>query len=364
MSRKPPVGNRGAVLWLRENLFSSVGNSVLTIVVASLLLWFLPPILDWAFFSADWFGTSREDCTSDGACWVFVTSRLDQFIYGFYPEGERWRVNLMFAISIVLLIGALYEKTPFRHLFALTFLAIFPFIGFFLLSGGVEGVPLLDDLPAVDTHLWGGLMLTLILASVGIVAALPLGILLALGRRSEMPLIRTFSVMMIEIWRGVPLITVLFMASVMFPLFVSSEVEMDKLLRALIGITFFQSAYIAEVVRGGLQAIPKGQYEAAQALGLGYWRMMALVIMPQALKLVIPGIVNTVNELFKDTSLVLIIGLFDLLAIVQAALNDPKWLGYATEGYLFAAFVFWIFCYGMSLYSRNLERKLDHEMRS
>ena len=363
MSNKPPPSKTGVRLWLREALFSSRLNGVLTCIVLALLLWLLPGVLDWAIFSADWLGDSREDCSGQGACWVFVTSRWDQFAYGFYPEAERWRVNLMFVIGILLLVGALHEKTPFRHLFALNLVGVFPFIAYLLLTGGIS-IPGLGELPQVDTHLWGGLMLTLVLASIGIVAALPLGILLALGRRSQMPLIRTFCIMVIEVWRGVPLITVLFMASVMFPLFVPGEVEMDKLLRALIGITIFQSAYMAEVVRGGLQAIPKGQYEAAQALGLGYWHSMGLIIMPQALKLVIPGIVNTVNELFKDTSLVLIIGLFDVLAIIQAALNDPEWLGYATEGYVFAAFVFWVFCYGMSRYSRHLERKLDREIGS
>jgi general L-amino acid transport system permease protein len=210
----------------------------------------------------------------------------------------------------------------------------------------------------VETTKWGGLMLTLILALVGIIAAFPLGILLALGRRSEMPIVRSLSVAYIELWRGVPLITVLFMSSVMLPLFLPEGVNFDKLLRALIGIVMFQSSYIAEVVRGGLQAIPKGQYEAADALGLSYPKKMGLIILPQALKMVIPGIVNTFNELFKDTTLVLIIGLLDLLAIIQSALEDPNWLGYSIEGYVFAGTVFWIFCFGMSRYSQAIERKL------
>ena len=229
-------------------------------------------------------------------------------------------------------------------------------------AGGGSGNP-----PAEDARLHApqgfapiaiGLTLTLILAVVGITAALPIGTLLALGRRSRMPIVRSLSVVFIEFWRGVPLITVLFMSSVMLPLFVPQELTLDKLIRAMIGIIFFQSAYMAEVVRGGLQAIPKGQYEAAEALGLNYWKMMVLVVLPQALKLMIPGIVNTFIALFKDTSLVLIIGLFDLLAIVQAGLADPNWLGYSTEGYVFAGLVFWIFCYGMSKYSQYLERKL------
>jgi len=222
-----------------------------------------------------------------------------------------------------------------------------------LLSGGFFGMEV------VRSDSWGGLMLTLVIAAIGISGALPLGIMLALGRRSDMPAVRVLCVTFIEFWRGVPLITVLFMSSVMLPLFLPEGMNFDKLIRALIGIILFQSAYIAEVVRGGLQAIPKGQYEAAAAMGLGYWRMMGLVILPQALKLVIPGIVNTFIALFKDTSLVIIIGLFDLLNSIKQATTDPAWLGMATEGYVFAALVFWIFCFGMSRYSMSIERKLE-----
>jgi general L-amino acid transport system permease protein len=243
----------------------------------------------------------------------------------------------------------------FHHkaVYGLSFLVLYPIIAYFLLHGGLFG------LTSVATSQWGGLMLTLVIATVGIAGALPLGIVLALGRRSNMPAIRVVCVTFIEFWRGVPLITVLFMSSVMLPLFLPEGMSFDKLLRALIGVILFQSAYVAEVVRGGLQAIPKGQYEAAAAMGLGYWRSMGLVILPQALKLVIPGIVNTFIALFKDTSLVIIIGLFDLLNSVKQAAADPKWLGMATEGYVFAALVFWIFCFGMSRYSMHLERKLD-----
>ena len=207
--------------------------------------------------------------------------------------------------------------------------------------------------------MWGGLFLTLVLSFVGIVAALPLGILLALGRRSNMPIVKSVCVVFIEFWRGVPLITVLFMSSVMLPLFLPEGMNFDKLLRAMIGIVLFQSAYMAEVVRSGLQAIPKGQYEAAKALGLSYWQSMGLIILPQALKLVIPGIVNTFIALFKDTTLVLIIGLFDLLSMIQSASQDANWLGYEIEGYVFAALIFWVFCFGMSRYSMSLERKLE-----
>lgn len=236
----------------------------------------------------------------------------------------------------------------------IAFLLIFgyPFIAFFLWLGGGFG------LEHVETPRWGGLFLTLVVAGIGIAVSLPVGIVFALGRRSEMPAVRAISIAFIELWRGVPLITVLFMSSVMLPLFLPEGVNFDKLLRALIGVALFSSAYMAEVVRGGLQAIPKGQYEAAASMGLGYWQMMRVIILPQALKLVIPGIVNTFIGLFKDTTLVLIIGLFDLLGSVQAATTDPKWVAMFIEGYIFTAFVFWIFCFSMSRYSMHIERKL------
>ena len=213
----------------------------------------------------------------------------------------------------------------------------------------------------VETQLWGGLLVTLVVAIVGMVSSLPIGILLALGRRSTLPVIKFASIVFIEFWRGVPLITVLFMSSVMLPVFLPQGVNFDKLLRALIGVSLFTSAYMAETVRGGLQAIPKGQYEGAKALGLRYWQMMQMIILPQALKIVIPGIVNSFISLFKDTSLVLIIGLFDLLGIVQLSFSDPNWASYKTPatGYVFAAFVFWLFCFGMSRYSIYTERRLD-----
>jgi general L-amino acid transport system permease protein len=348
-----PNTSTGLVGWLKTNLFNSPINSIATIVLSYFIISFLIPTIDWAFIKADWIGTSREACTSGGACWVFITNRLDQFMYGFYPEEHYWRINLTFIIFAACIAWLLIDKTPYKGLVAIFTLFIFPVIAFFLLYGGSFG------LEVVETHKWGGLSLTLILAIIGIVAALPFGVILALGRRSEMPIVKSFCVVFIEFWRGVPLITVLFMASVMLPLFVPEDISFDKLLRAVIGIVLFQSAYMAEVVRGGLQAIPKGQYEAADALGLGYWKKMIFIILPQALKLMIPGIVNTFIALFKDTSLVLIIGLFDLLAIVQAALNDPDWLGYSTEGYIFVALVFWVFCFSMSRYSQNLEKRLQ-----
>ncbi|KRW59638.1 amino acid ABC transporter permease [Pseudomonas sp. TTU2014-080ASC] len=349
----PPAMSVGAMAWLRANLFSGWFNTLLTLFALYLLWLLVPPLIQWAFIDADWVGTSRADCTSGGACWVFVQQRFGQFMYGFYPEELRWRVDLTLWLAIIGAAPLFVPKMPQKIKYAIGFLLIYPVLAYWLLHGGFAG------LSVVPTSRWGGLMLTLVIAAVGIAGALPLGILLALGRRSDMPAIRVICVTFIEFWRGVPLITVLFMSSVMLPLFLPEGMSFDKLVRALIGVIMFQSAYIAEVVRGGLQAIPKGQYEAAAAMGLGYWRMMGLVILPQALKLVIPGIVNTFIALFKDTSLVIIIGLFDLLNSIKQATTDPAWLGMATEGYVFAALIFWIFCFGMSRYSLHLERKLD-----
>ncbi|MCR4511659.1 amino acid ABC transporter permease [Pseudomonas sp. GLN_6] len=349
----PPAMSVGVVGWLRSNLFSSWFNTLLTLFAVYLVWLMLPPLIQWAFINADWTGTTRADCTSGGACWVFVQQRFGQFMYGFYPTELRWRVDTTLWLAIIGAAPLFVSLMPRKALYGLGFLVVYPVLAFWLLHGGFGGMS------TVPTSQWGGLMLTLVIAAVGIAGALPLGILLALGRRSDMPAIRVICVTFIEFWRGVPLITVLFMSSVMLPLFLPEGLSFDKLMRALIGVILFQSAYIAEVVRGGLQAIPKGQYEAAAAMGLGYWRMMGLVILPQALKLVIPGIVNTFIALFKDTSLVIIIGLFDLLNSIKQATTDPAWLGMATEGYVFAALIFWIFCFGMSRYSQNLERKLD-----
>ena len=350
----PPVMQRGLLRWLRENLFSTWYNSLLTVVIGYWLVATFVPLINWAFIQAVFTGSGPDACNPHGACWVFVEQRLGFFIYGFYPAEFRWRPNIafvLFALSVVpqfLPLPATIRK--WLAIFGVTGL---PVAAYILIAGGHFG------LEAVPTSRWGGLMLTLILAYVGILAALPIGVVLALGRRSQMPVIRGICVIFIEFWRAVPLITILFMASVMLPLFLPEGVSFDKLLRALVGITLFQSAYMAEVVRGGLQAIPRGQYEAAEALGLGYWRRMRLIILPQALKIVIPGIANTVISLFKDTTLVLIIGLFDLLGAVKSTLSDPAWNNVMAEGYLFVAFCFWVFCFGMSRYSHRLEKNLE-----
>jgi general L-amino acid transport system permease protein len=347
------VGVRG---WVMQNLFSSWLNTGLTLFSAFLLYLIIPPVFDWLFFSAT-FGSDRTDCpaepgTREGACWSYVSYWFKQLMYGRYPDTELWRINLAYVVFGAGILALVLPRVPYKGWVAAFMLFVFPFIAYVLFLGDSFGLVL------VETPLWGGMFLTLVIAVTGIVASLPLGVLLALGRRSDMPVVKTICVCFIELWRGVPLITVLFMASVMFPLFMPEGMNFDKLLRALIGVMLFSAAYMAEVIRGGLQAIPKGQYEAAEALGLGYWRMMGLVILPQALKLVIPGIVNTFIGLFKDTTLVLIIGLFDFLGMAQLVATNPDWLGFYIEGYVFVAFGFWIFCFGMSRYSIHVENKL------
>ncbi|QGG79418.1 ABC transporter permease subunit [Litorivicinus lipolyticus] len=351
----PPSSLVGPVAWLRSNLFDGPINSALTLLAIYLLYIIIPPMASWLFISADWVGTSRDDCSKEGACWVFIDVWMQQLMYGRYPSEELWRINLSYIMVVVTALPLFFKAVPtkVKSALAVTLLVIYPIVFFYLYVGGSFG------LEFVETPRWGGLFLTLVIAVTGIVASLPLGVVLALGRRSNMPVVKSICVVFIEFWRGIPLITVLFMASVMFPLFVPEDLSPDKLVRALVGVALFSSAYMAEVIRGGLQAIPKGQYEAADALGLSYWKSMCLVILPQALKLVIPGIVNTFIGLFKDTTLVLIIGLFDLLGMAQAAATNTDWLGFTIEGYVFAAFGFFVFCFGMSRYSQRLERELD-----
>ncbi len=356
-AERPPSGV-GPVAWARKNLFSSIPNTLLTLLGLWITWKVVAGIVDWAIVRAVFTGSDGTACSAPGtgACWPFITHKLDTFIYGRYPVDERWRVNLTFLLAAIGLGGLMIPSVPRKGLFALFTFVIFPVIAFYLLTGA-----LWLGLPIVETERWGGLFVTLVVAIVGIVASFPIGVLLALGRRSRLPFVRWASIGFIELVRGVPLITMLFMASVMLPLFLPEGVTFDKLLRALIGVALFSGAYLAEVIRGGLQAIPRGQYEAADALGLSYPQKMSLIVLPQALKLVIPGIVNSSIALFKDTSLVLIIGLFDLLGIVQQAISsDATWFSPSTPatGYVFAGFVFWIFCFGMSRYSQWMERRL------
>ncbi|MCF6368356.1 amino acid ABC transporter permease [Rhizobium halophilum] len=361
-----PRENASILGWVRANLLATPKDALLTVLAVALLLWTVPGMLNWLFFDAVWTGADRTACLTGaqggvqpngwtGACWAFVGERFEQFMFGRYPIDERWRPMLVAALFSLLLIPILIPKVPYKGWNALALFVVFPILAFFILHGGFF------VFQEVETPLWGGLMVTLILSFVGIAVSLPVGILLALGRRSQMPVIRTLCVVFIEVIRGVPLITVLFMANVMLPLFLPTGWTIDNFLRALIGVALFASAYMAEVVRGGLQAIPKGQYEGADSLGLSYWQKTRLIIMPQALKLVIPGIVNTFIGLFKDTSLVSIIGMFDLLGIVQLNFTDINWITPVTPstGLIFAGFVFWLFCFGMSRYSAFMERHLD-----
>ena len=367
----PPRSSTGLLGWMRKNLFASISDTVLTLLGVLIVLWAAPQLYGFLIGNAVWVAENGEACrvAGTGACWAYIWDRADFFVYGFYPIDKRfadwpgvwstllgyWRINLVFLVGLVLLIPLLTPKVPFKVANALLFFIPFPVFVFFMLTGGVFG------LEAVPTEKWGGLTITLIIGLVGIITSLPLGILLALGRQSKLPIIRIASVMFIELWRSVPLITVLFMASIMLPLFAPEGVTVDKLLRALIGVALFNSAYMAEVVRGGLQAMPRGQYEAASALGLNYWKRMILIILPQALKYVIPGIVNTFISLFKDTSLVSIVGIFDLLKTVQSSTADLNWTSptQAITGYVFCAAVFWVFCFSMSRYSRSMERRLE-----
>ncbi|TYC65890.1 amino acid ABC transporter permease [Stappia sp. BW2] len=358
-----PISTTGVIGWMRQNLFSSVGNTVLTVIGILIAYSLIEPLIKFALIDAVWSGSNREACLPQdgghgGACWAYVEAFFPQFIYGRYPSEEIWRVNIVYFLFAALLVPLAMPSAPFKKLNAILFLVVFPIVSYYLLTGLVFGDWVI--LPIVETAVWGGLLVTLVIAVTGIVASLPLGIALALGRRSKMPIIKLVSIIFIEFWRGVPLITVLFMSSVMLPLFLPEGVTFDKLLRVLIGVTLFSAAYMAEVVRGGLQAIPKGQYEGAMALGLRFWPMMYLIILPQALKLVIPGIVNTFIGLFKDTTLVLIVGMYDLLGMIQSSFTDPTWSTPSTghTGYLFAALVFWTFCFGMSRYSIFMERKL------
>lgn len=476
----PPANTTGLTGWALQNLFATPLNAILSIVVGIFILWLAWGIFDWAILRGVFVGQDREACVAvpdSGACWPYVWAKFHQFIYGFYPFDQRWRVNICLIVGAIALATMAIPSVPYKKWNAIFLLVIYPLLTFILLTGGnlnlslasilgivsllllsalavpvmafgVEvgirrnrlalalaavalavfflslfvSMPVINafgnfvsastllivglliaaavlsivheassrDIAArsallswigaccavlavlvlvtadfglvpVETQQWGGLLVTLVVAVTGIVASLPLGILLALGRRSKMPVVRLFSVIFIEVWRGVPLITVLFMASIMLPLFMPEGTNFDKLLRALVGTALFTAAYMAENVRGGLQAIPKGQYEAAQALGLSFWKMMNLIVLPQALKISIPAIVNSCISLFKDTTLVLIIGLFDLLGIVNATFSDPKWVSpqTGTTGYFVAALMFWVFCFAMSRYSIFMERRLQ-----
>jgi general L-amino acid transport system permease protein len=490
--RPAPVKTTGFIGFLRTRLFNSPTNILLTLV-GGLLIWFtVVPTLKFLLVDAVWQGSDRNACLEQnaghqvGACWPYINAKFSQFIYGFYPEAERWRVNLTFLLAALLLLPLLIPRLPAKGLSAGLFFIAFPVVAFFLLHGGglsgfavswtagllssfadsivsagdaliragasaavvgpllwllgkivvllgsavsLVGWPLVwlrdqmqtssrpvwpdlaltavvvsalafflnggfraglrplilclavfaaialvvaamgldrGGLPVVDTRLWGGLLVTLVVSITGIVTSMPIGIALALGRRSTIPLIRVFSVAFIEFWRGVPLITVLFFATYMLPLFLPGNFTVDGLVRALIGIALFAGAYQAEVVRGGLQAIPRGQGEAAAALGLSWWKTTALIVLPQALRHVIPGLVNSFIALFKDTSLVSIVALFDLLGSLRASFSDPNWATPTTlfTGFAFTGIIYFVFCFGMSRYSLFVENRLNVHRRN
>jgi len=341
-----------AIDWVRQHLFSSIPNTVLTLVCLWLLWLTVPPIISWAITGAVWSGGDPALCkATEGACWAIVTEKHRFMLFGLYPYDEHWRPLLATALFIAMLVISC--NPPFWKPWLVVAWTVTVPVCAVLMWGGVLGMTF------VENARWGGLPLTLILASVGIVLSFPLAILLALGRRSDLPGIRAVCVGFIEFVRGVPLISVLFMASVMFPLFLPEGMTIDKLLRAQVGIIIFTAAYLAEAIRGGLQAIPRGQFEAADALGLTYWKKTFFIILPQALKISIPPIVNQFISMFKDTSLVIIIGLFDLLTTVKTALTDPPWRPFYIEAYLFAALVYWMFSFFMSRYSQYLERRLE-----
>jgi general L-amino acid transport system permease protein len=350
---KPPVTRIGFIGWIRANLFSGWFNSLLTLVIVYLLYKIIPPLFEWMVLNSVLFGAGQECKAADGACWAVVTENLRFILFGFYPYEQHWRP----VAAILILFGMLFISSQRRFwtkALLYYWIAALVVMGV-LMYGGVLG------LDRVETDKWSGLPLTLLLAVFGLTAAYPLGVILALGRQSSMPAIRTLSVLYIELIRGVPLISLLFMSAVMFPLFLPEGITINQILRAQAAIILFTAAYIAEVVRGGLQAIPKGQYEAAESLGLSYPQQMRLIILPQALKIVIPPTVSILISAFKDTSLVVIIGLYDLLKTTQSRLGDPEWMGFSTEAYLFIALLYFLGCFSMSNFSRKLERELNYE---
>ena len=356
MAPRPPprtASRRRAWNWLHDNLLSSPLNIALTIVALAGVYFAGAAALQWLFIDAQWRGTTPEACPDkSAACWPFVRVRFDQFMYGLYPDDQRWRVNVGVAVGLVLavpmFVPGFRRKGWWGGGLALSYLLI----GLLLFRGGLFG------LPKVETSLWGGFFLTIVAAVFVFTTSLPVAVLLALGRQAELPLVRSVCALWIEFWRSVPALVLLFVAIVMFPLFMPQGVEIDKLLRALIALTILMSAYLAEAIRGALQSIPAGQYEAADALGMSYWQRTRLVILPQALPVALPQITSNFIGLFKETTVLMIIGLFDLLGMVQTAASDPQWLSVGTTatGYVFVALFFWVFCFSISRYATYLER--------
>ena len=358
--RAPPPGTTGSVGFLRQRFFADIRTTLLTVVAAGVIVWAVPPLIRYLITDAIWIAPDGAACRAPGAgaCWAYIWRKLPYFMFGSYPEAQRWRVWIVLLVGAGLVAWLLRRSAPRRNLAALLFFIVYP-VGSVVLLYGSETV----GLPVVGTNLWGGIFVSLLVAAAGMVVSLPGGILFALGRRSTMPAVRALSTGFIEIVRGVPLITVLFMANTMLPLFVPEAWAPDRLMRPVIGVALFASAYMAEVIRGGLQALPGGQDEAGKALGLRASQRMRLIILPQALTVVIPGIVNTFIGLFKDTTLVAIVGVFDFLRTVDTARLDPVWAGptISTTGYVFAGLFYFAVCFGMSRYSLGLEQNLNRK---
>ncbi|BCL61112.1 amino acid ABC transporter permease [Desulfomarina profundi] len=350
---KPPISNTGVIGWMRNNLFNGIFNSIATVVIILAAVKFIPRFVRWAFIDSVWFTSGKECHQVDGACWSVVTQNIRFNIFGYYPYEHQWRPLVAMIILVFMLVYSRDWKKWNKKLGYAWLVALF--IMGLLMKGGLFG------LVPVESTKWSGLPLTLLLSFFGILASYPLGVFLALGRQSTMPVIKAFCIVYIEVIRGVPLITMLFMSSVMFPLFLPEGVTIDKVLRAQVAIIIFTAAYIAEVVRGGLQAMDKGQYEAAESLGLNYFQKMRLIILPQALKIVIPPTVGVLISAFKDTSLVVIIALYDILNTTKSILNVPEWTGFSTEAYIFIALIYYMFCFSMSQYSRHIESELEYK---
>lgn len=357
-ARPAPDKTVGPLAWMKENLFSSLLNSLVTLAVMALLVYYIPPVLDWAFLSANWQGTSEDACVREGACWVFVNAWSYQFFYGTYPVEEIWRINLMLVLLALVILASFTLPKHIRLKASVIAWLVLPLVGIALLDGRLLG------LPVVSTDLWGGFTLNVFMAAASIIVAFPFSFLWALGRRSNMPFIRSVSVIFIEFFRGVPVLSLFFMGSVMLPLFFAEGTNVDKLIRVWIVLIFFMSGYMAEVFRGGFAAVPSGQYEAADSIGLSYWQKIMLIILPQVIKVSLPNILATFVMLFKNTTFLLIIGIPEVVQTLQTALSNSYWLGgHALEGYLFVFLVFWSSCFSMSLLARRIERQMNTDKR-
>ncbi len=353
-----PSSSVGFIAWLRENLFSSIPSTLVTIAIVALLVRVVPGIINWMFISADWSGTSQAECVSGGACWVFINAWAQQFFYGSYPDGQLWRVNLSLILLFAVIMMSFTLPQRYRLRISIPLFLVLPFICIAILDGRLVG------LDYVNTDFWGGFSLNVLMAAAAIIVAFPFSFLWALGRRSDMPLARSISVVFIEFFRGVPVLALFFMGSVMLPLFFAEGTNVDKLIRVWIVLILFMSGYMAEVFRGGFQAIPSGQYEAADSVGLSYWQKTLLIILPQVIKVSMPNILATFVMLFKNTVFLLIIGIPEVLQLLLTALSNSNWLGgHAIEGYVFIGLIFWICCFSMSLLSNKIERDLDTDKR-